>query len=151
MKLHKPLAGEWKDASISEVLTKKKKKGIHAMIQIRILNFPEEHHTLTIGTHLNQSLADWLGKFPQRVSSSHLRDYATAPSSGRLSAQSVCIYLCSHTLPGMKIKSSANHFWWPPLTDKNRSLYCESAHIIEDLRIERLTSKRRCQVSHGSE
>lgn len=63
------------------------------MIQIRILNFPEEHHPLTIGTHLNQSLADCLGKFPQRVSSSHLRDYATAPSSGRLSAQSVWRHL----------------------------------------------------------
>ena len=63
------------------------------MIQIWILNFPEEHHTLTIGTHLNQSLADWLRKFSQRLPSSHLRDYATAPSSGRLGAQSVWKHL----------------------------------------------------------
>ena len=56
------------------------------MIQIWILNFLEEHHTRTVGTHLNQSLADWLRKFSQR-------DYATAPSSGRLGAQSVWKHL----------------------------------------------------------
>lgn len=74
-----------------------------------------EHHTLTNGTHLNESLADWLRKFLKEFSPfiSEIMPQLHHQVASVLSLFEG-IYLCSHMLPGMKIKSSTNHFWWPP-------------------------------------
>lgn len=75
-------------------------------------------------------------KVSNKVFSFHLRDYTTAPSSGRLCVQPVYKLLFMQPYAPWDENQIINKsFLMAPLTDKPPSLYCESSHTVEDFRI----------------